>query len=188
MNRKLRDAGFLSVRTINDKEYIDFEFSKAFAMVDHQIAHVYINNASAEQIKRVLEKIEGVERVLSGEDKKTLKINHERSGDLIVVANKDTWFSYYWWYENEKAPNFARTVDIHRKPGYDPAELFIDPNTKSISLNPSKIRASHGRPPNNATEEGLALYVSNEKSVISQNSQEIVGCVDIGKYLINLVS
>jgi predicted AlkP superfamily pyrophosphatase or phosphodiesterase len=188
LNRKLRDAGLLSVRTINDKEYIDFEFSKAFAMVDHQIAHVYINNASAEQIKRVLEKIEGVERVLSGEDMKTLKINHERSGDLIVVANKDTWFSYYWWYENEKAPNFARSVDIHRKPGYDPAELFIDPNTKSISLNPYKIRASHGRPPNNATEEGLALYVSNQKSVISKNSQEIVGCVDIGKYLIDLVS
>jgi hypothetical protein len=163
------------VRTINDKEYIDFEFSKAFAMVDHQIAHIYINNASAEQIKRVLEKIEGVERVLSGEDMKTLKINHERSGDLIVVANKDTWFSYYWWYENEK-------------PGYDPAELFIDPNTKSISLNPYKIRASHGRPPNNATEEGLAFYVSNQKSVISKNSQEIVGCVDIGKYLIDLVS
>jgi len=188
LNRKLRDAGLLSVRTINDKEYIDFEFSKAFAMVDHQIAHVYINNSSAEQIKRVLEKIEGVETVLSGEDMKTLKINHERSGDLIVVANKDTWFSYYWWYENEKAPNFATTVDIHRKPGYDPAELFIDPNTKSISLNPNKIRASHGRPPNNVTEEGLALYVSNQNSVISKNSQEIVGCVDIGKYLINLVS
>jgi hypothetical protein len=105
-----------------------------------------------------------------------------------VVANKDTWFSYYWWYENEKAPNFARAVDIHRKPGYDPAELFIDPNTKSIPLDPNKIRASHGRPPNNATEEGLALYVSNQKSVISRNSQGIVGCVDIGKYLINLVS
>ena len=188
LNRILRDAGLLSVRTINNKEYIDFEYSKAFAMVDHQIAHIYINNASAEQIKKVLEKIEGVERVLSGEDMKTLKINHERSGDLIAVANKDMWFSYYWWYENEKAPNFATTVDIHRKPGYDPAELFIDPNTKSIPLDPSKIRASHGRPPNNTTEEGLALYVSNQKSVISKNSQEIVGSVDIGKYLINLVS
>lgn len=188
LNRKLRDAGLLAVRTINDKEYIDFEFSKAFAMVDHQIAHVYINDASPEQIKRVLEKIEGVDRVFSGEDMKTLKINHKRTGDLIAVANKDTWFSYYWWYENEKAPNFAKAVDIHRKPGYDPAELFMDQNTKSIPLNPDKIRASHGRPPNRATEEGLALYVSNQKSDISGNSQGIVGCVDIGKYLINLVS
>ncbi len=188
LNRELRDAGLLSVRTINDKEYIDFEFSKAFAMVDHQIAHVYINDASAEQIKRVLEKIDGVDRVLSAEDMKTLKINHERTGDLIAVANKDTWFSYYWWYENEKSPNFARAVDIHRKPGYDPAELFIDQNTKSIPLNPNRIRASHGRPPNRATEEGLAVYVSNQKSDISRNSQGIVGCVDIGRYLINLVS
>ncbi|HEX6028351.1 MAG TPA: nucleotide pyrophosphatase/phosphodiesterase family protein [Nitrososphaeraceae archaeon] len=188
LNRKLRDAGLLAVRTINDKEYIDFEFSKAFAMVDHQIAHVYIKDISAEQIKRVLKKIDGVDRVLSAEDMKTLKINHERTGDLIAVANKDTWFSYYWWYENEKAPNFARAVDIHRKPGYDPAELFIDQNTKSIPLNPNRIRASHGRPPNRATEEGLAVYVSNQKSDISRNSQGIVGCVDIGRYLINLVS
>ena len=188
LNRKLRDAGLLAVRTINDKEYIDFEFSKAFAMVDHQIAHVYIKDISAEQIKIVLEKIDGVDRVLSVEDMKTLKINHERTGDLIAVANKDTWFSYYWWYENEKAPNFARAVDIHRKPGYDPAELFIDQNTKSIPMNPNRIRASHGRPPNRATEEGLAVYVSNQKSDISRNSQGIVGCVDIGRYLINLVS
>ncbi len=188
LNRKLRDAGLLAVRTINDKEYIDFEFSKAFAMVDHQIAHVYIKDVSAEQIKIVLEKIDGVDRVLSVEDMKTLKINHERTGDLIAVANKDAWFSYYWWYENEKAPNFARAVDIHRKPGYDPAELFIDQNTKSIPLNPNRIRASHGRPPNRATEEGLAVYISNQKSDISRNSQGIVGCVDIGRYLINLVS
>ncbi len=157
-------------------------------MVDHQIAHVYINEGPTEQIKRVLEKIDGVDRVLSDEDMKTLKINHERTGDLIAVANKDTWFSYYWWYENEKAPSFARAVDIHRKPGYDPAELFIDQNTKSIPLNPNRVRASHGRPPNTATEEGLAVYVSNQKSNISRNSQGIVGCVDIGRYLINLVS
>ena len=188
LNRKLREAGLLSVRTINDKEYIDFEFSKAFAMVDHQIAHIYINNGSTDQIRRVLENIEGIERVLSAEDKKILNINHERSGDLIALANKDAWFTYYWWYDDTKAPNFAKTVDIHRKPGYDPAELFIDPNTKSIPLNPDKIRASHGRPADNITEEGLALCISNEKPVISEKSKEIVSCVDIGKYLINLVT
>jgi predicted AlkP superfamily pyrophosphatase or phosphodiesterase len=188
LNRKLRDAGLLSVRTINDKEYIDFEFSKAFAMVDHQIAHIYINDGFTEQTKRVLENIDGIERVLSGEDKKMFNIDHERSGDLIVFANKDSWFSYYWWYEDKKAPNFAKTVDIHRKPGYDPAELFIDPNTKSIPLNPNQIKASHGRPANNDTEEGLAVYISNQKSVISDKSHEIVSCVDIGRHLINLLS
>ena len=188
LNRKLRDAGLLSVRTINDREYIDFELSKAFAMVDHQIAHVYINDGYTEQTKRVLENIEGIERVLSTEDKKTLNINHKRSGDLIAFANKDTWFTYYWWNDDTKAPNFAKTVDIHRKPGYDPAELFIDPTTKSIPLNADRIRASHGRPADNTTEEGLALYMSNRKSLIPNNSKEIVSCVDIGKFLINLVS
>ena len=188
LNRKLREAGLLTVRTINDREYIDFELSKAFAMVDHQIAHVYVNDDHIEPIKRVLENIEGVERILSTEDKKTLNINHERSGDLIALANKDSWFSYYWWNDDTKAPNFAKTVDIHRKPGYDPAELFIDPTTKSIPLNADRIKASHGRPANNITEEGLALYISNQKSIISNNSKEIVSCVDIGKFLINLVS
>ncbi len=188
LNRKLREAGLLSVRTINDREYIDFELSKAFAMVDHQISHVYINDGYAEQIKRVLENIEGIERVLSTEDKKTLNINHERSGDLIALANKDSWFTYYWWNDDTKAPNFAKTVDIHRKPGYDPAELFIDPTTKSIPLNADRIRASHGRPADNTTEEGLALYISNQKSLIANNSKEIVSCVDIGKFLINSVS
>jgi predicted AlkP superfamily pyrophosphatase or phosphodiesterase len=188
LNRKLREAGLLSVRKINDKEYIDFEFSKAIAMVDHQIAHVYVNNGSTDQIKRVLENIEGIERVLSDEEKKALNINHERSGDLIALSDKDSWFTYYWWDDDTKAPNFAKTVDIHRKPGYDPAELFIDPNTKSIPLNPDKIRASHGRPADSITEEGLALFISNQKSVISKDSKENVSCVDIGKYLINLVS
>ena len=188
LNRKLREAGLLSVRTINDREYIDFEFSKAFAMVDHQIAHVYINDGYTEQIKRVLENIEGIERVLSTEDKKTLNIDHERSGDLIALANKDSWFTYYWWNDDTKAPNFAKSVDIHRKPGYDPAELFIDPTTKSIPLNADRIRASHGRPADNTTEEGIALYISNQKSLIPINSREIVSCVDIGKFLINLVS
>ena len=188
LNRKLREAGLLTVRTINDREYVDFELSKAFAMVDHQIAHVYINDGHTEPIKRVLENIEGVERILSTEDKKTLNINHERSGDLIALANKDSWFSYYWWNDDTKAPNFAKIVDIHRKPGYDPAELFIDPTTKSIPLNADRIRASHGRPVDNITEEGLALYISNQKSIISNNSKEIVSCVDIGKFLINLVS
>ena len=188
LNRKLREAGLLSVRTINDREYIDFELSKAFAMVDHQIAHVYINDGYTEQIKRVLENIEGIERVLSTEDKKMLNINHDRSGDLIALANKDSWFTYYWWNDDTKAPNFAKSVDIHRKPGYDPAELFIDPTTKSIPLNADRIRASHGRPADNTTEEGIALYISNQKSLIPNNSKEIVSCVDIGKFLINLVS
>jgi predicted AlkP superfamily pyrophosphatase or phosphodiesterase len=188
LNLRLRDMGLLATRTIHDKEYIDYEFSKAFAMVDHQIAHIYVKEGFIDQTKRTLENIQGVNKILYGEDKKRLRIDHERSGEIIVIADKDKWFSYYWWYEAEKAPNFAKTVDIHKKPGYDPVELFIDPQTKSIPLDPSLVKGSHGRPPDPLGEEGFALYVSSRKSGIPKNTQGSINCVNIGQHLINLVS
>ncbi|CAN5214323.1 hypothetical protein BH18THE2_BH18THE2_07640 [soil metagenome] len=122
LNLKLRDAGILSVRTINNKEYIDYEFSKAFAMVEHQIAHVYVKEGFQDNTKSVLENIQGVEKINNSviRREKRLKIDNERTGEIIAIADKDKWFSYYWWFTPEKAPNFTRTVDIHRKPGYDP--------------------------------------------------------------------
>ncbi len=93
---------------------------------DHQIAHIYVKNGFVNQTKQALENVTGVYRLLYGEEKKLLKIDQERSGDIIAISDKDKWFSYYWWYEPEKAPSFAKNVDIHRKPGYDPVELFID--------------------------------------------------------------
>ena len=90
-------------------------------MVDHQIAHIYVKEGFMKQSKRVLENIEGIDKVVYGsEQKNRLNIDHERSGEIIAISDRDKWFSYYWWYDAEKAPNFARTVDIHRKPGYDP--------------------------------------------------------------------
>ena len=188
LNLRLRDMGLLATRTIHDKEYIDYEFSNAFAMVDHQIAHIYVKEGFIDQTKRTLENIQGVDKILYGKDKKRLRIDHERSGEIILIADKNKWFSYYWWYEAEKAPNFAKTVDIHRKPGYDPVELFIDPQTKSIPLDPSLVKSSHGRPPDPLGGEGLALYVSSRKSGVSKNIQGNINCVDIGQHLINLVS
>jgi len=189
LNLKLRDAGLLATRRIQDKEYLDYEFSNAFAMVDHQIAHIYIKDGFANQAKQVLEDITGVDRLLYGEDKKLLKIDHERSGDIIAISDQDKWFSYYWWYEPERAPSFAMNVDIHRKPGYDPVELFIDPKTRSISQNTSLVKGSHGRLADAASGEGLAVYISNRKSgILKNNTCETVKAVDIGKYLINLVS
>ena len=179
----------MMLRSINDKEYIDYEFSNAFAMVDHQIAHVYVKQGFMNESKRVVENIEGIEKVIYGsEQKKRLNIDHERSGEIIAISDRDKWFSYYWWYEDEKAPNFARTVDIHRKPGYDPVELFVDPITKMIPLSPTLIKGSHGRPADAITEEGLALYISSKKSSLLKNHEETaISCVKVGQHLINSI-
>jgi predicted AlkP superfamily pyrophosphatase or phosphodiesterase len=193
LNLRLRDEDLLNTRTINDKEYIDYEYSNAFAMVDHQIAHIYVKEGFVDQTKKLLEDTQGIDRILSDEEKRRLKIDHERSGELIAISDRDKWFSYYWWYSSDKAPSFARTVDIHRKPGYDPVELFVDPSTKSIPFDTSLIKSSHGRPADPNTEEGYSLYVSNRRSDISSgNSSEqtsnSINCVKIGQYLINLAT
>jgi predicted AlkP superfamily pyrophosphatase or phosphodiesterase len=192
LNLKLRDAGLLATRTIQDKEYMDYEYSDAFAMVDHQIAHVFIKEGFANTTKKVLEDIAGVDKLVEGEEKKHLKIDHPRSGEIIAISDKDKWFSYNWWYNPESAPSFARNVDIHRKPGYDPLELFIEPKSRLIPQDTALVKASHGRVADPISGEGLALYASNRKSGILKdnniNSADGVKSVDIGKYLISLVS
>lgn len=185
INLKLRDAGLLSVRKINSKEYIDYEMSEAFAMVDHQVAHVYVKEPSLSHTVRILENVIGIDKVYTSKaDKKKLKIDNERTGDIIAISDQDKWFDYYWWYDNDRAPDFARTVDIHRKPGYDPVELFIDLESKSIPLDTSLVRGSHGRPTNIENHEGAAFYASNYKTDIQRSANNYIECVDIGKYLI----
>ena len=187
LNIILRDAGLLSTRMIEDKEYLDFEYSKAFAMVDHQVAHIYIKDGFEREARKVLEAAPGVERILDGTGKKELAIDHERSGELIAIAARDKWFSYYWWNDPNRAPDFARKVDIHRKPGYDPAELFIDRKTMSIPLDPNLIKGSHGRPMDLETGEGLAFYGSSKRydDDIKTESTSIK-CVDIVKFLFDV--
>lgn len=177
LNLVLRDAGLLSTRTIHGKEYLDLEYSKAFAMVDHQVAHVFVKDGFEHETRKVIETAAGVDMVLYREDKKKLGIDHERSGELVAIAKQDIWFSYYWWYDENMAPDFARRVDIHRKPGYDPVELFLDPNTRSIPLDTALVKGSHGRPPDPATGEGLAFYGSSEKHGIAKSG--IAKCTDI---------
>lgn len=189
LNLKLRDEDLLHTRTIQGKEYIDYELSSAFAMVDHQIAHIYVKEDLVEQARSVLENTAGIDKILCSEGKKNLKIDHERSGELIAISDKDKWFSYYWWYDSEMSPVFAKTVDIHRKPGYDPVELFIDPKTKSIPLDPHLVKASHGRPADPLTEEGYSVYISNRKSDnLKSNSPTSINCISIGQYLNSLIS
>jgi predicted AlkP superfamily pyrophosphatase or phosphodiesterase len=183
LNLILREADLLSVHTIADKEYLDFEYSKAFAMVDHQVAHIYVKEGFEREARKVLEATAGVDRILDGKGKQELKIDNERSGELVAISAKDRWFSYYWWQDESKAPDFARRVDIHRKPGYDPVELFVDMKTKSIPLDPSLVKGSHGRPPDLETGEGLAFYASSKKHGIAKSG--VAKCVDILKCLVD---
>ena len=186
INRVFREHGLLAVREIEGREYIDFEYSLAFAMVDHQVAHIYVRGTSVQQVKRILDAIEGIDTVLDEEGKKLMNIDHERSGDLIAISDKDRWFSYYWWFEEEKSPPFANRVDIHRKPGYDPSELFIDSKTNRIPLNGKMVKASHGRVPSLSDGAGLAVYVSDRKG-INKGNEDIVDTVTIGRYINSLI-
>jgi predicted AlkP superfamily pyrophosphatase or phosphodiesterase len=170
INRVLREYGLIAVRDERGLEVLDPGASAAFAVADHQVAHVYVNDRSREnQVRGLLEKVPGIERVLDHAGARELGIDHSRSGELIAVAKPDAWFTYYYWLDDEKAPDYARTVDIHRKPGYDPVELFLDPGMKVPALNvgwklakrkmglrtlldvtpldASLVRGSHGRRP-----------------------------------------
>ncbi|MBE9015904.1 alkaline phosphatase family protein [Chroococcidiopsidales cyanobacterium LEGE 13417] len=131
LNRILRENGLLAVREELGRELLDAGASIAFAVADHQIAHVYVNDpAYIPKVRDILEATEGVERVLDEADKSAYHLDHPRSGELIAIANSKAWFTYYYWLDDSRAPDFARTVDIHRKPGYDPVELFLDPQLK----------------------------------------------------------
>jgi predicted AlkP superfamily pyrophosphatase or phosphodiesterase len=128
VNRALREAGFLRVREEVGLEQLDAGASRAFAVADHQVAHVYVKNpAEIAAVRALCEKLDGVEQVLDGAGKQAAGLDHERAGELVLVSRADRWFSYYFWLDDARAPDYARTVDIHLKPGYDPVELFIDP-------------------------------------------------------------
>lgn len=135
INRILRERGLLAVREEMGRELLDPGASQAFAVADHQIAHVYINeNFSIPKVRSLLEDIDGIALVLGDTEKPKYHLNHPRSGELIAFTDSDAWFTYYYWLDDTFAPDFAKTVDIHRKPGYDPVELFIDPQIKFPQL------------------------------------------------------
>ena len=133
----------IKTKRIAGKDYIDFEFSKAFAMVEHQIAHVITKNGFNDETKKILNKTD-TGKILDKTEQKQMRINHFRSGELILCADENSWFNYYWWNDVKDAPDFTFNVDIHRKPGYDPMELFLDHESKKISHYVSLIKISHG--------------------------------------------
>lgn len=132
INRTLRQAGLVRVRAEEfGREILDPGASVAFAVADHQIAHVYVNDPGrVAEVRALIERMDGIAAVLDESGKRAAGLNHERSGELIAIAGPDRWFSYYYWLDDRVAPDFARTVDIHRKPGYDPVELFVDPQIR----------------------------------------------------------
>lgn len=128
VNRALRAAGMITIREELGRELLDAGACRAFAVADHQVAHVYINDKEATaDVAALLRNLDGVADVLDEAGKRANGLDHERAGDLVIVAEPDAWFTYYYWDDDARAPDFARCVDIHRKPGFDPVELFIDP-------------------------------------------------------------
>lgn len=159
-NRILRDAGLLKTIEHEDGEHIDFDASAAWAMVDHQFSHVFVKDADAtiiEKVRKLFDRREGFEQVLAMNDRSKVSIDHERSGEVVLISPSHSWQAYYWWFDDAKAPGFARTVDIHRKPGYDPVELHFDPATRSIPLDATLIRGSHGAPVQSDSQKGVIL-------------------------------
>jgi predicted AlkP superfamily pyrophosphatase or phosphodiesterase len=163
LNRLFREHGLLAIREERGLELLDAGASKAFVVADHQIAHVYINDPSVkEQVMQLLKDVQGVERILDQKEQKDFHINHERAGDLVLMADQDSWFTYYFWLDDSKAPDYARCVDIHKKPGYDPVEMFMSSKLRAgykllrkkagfryvmdvIPLDANLVKGSHGK-------------------------------------------
>ena len=180
INRVLREQGWLAIREELGRELLDAGASRAFAVADHQVAHVYVARPEdVAAVKGLLESVAGIDVVLDAEGQRKHHILHERGGDLVVIANKDAFFTYYYWLEDQRAPDFARCVDIHRKPGYDPAELFLDPALRFprlqiagkllrkvlgfrylmdvIPLDASLVKGSHGRAADDVMQDPVLI-------------------------------
>lgn len=156
----LREAGLLAVREEEDGEHLDFDNSKAFAMVDHQFSHVYVNDGDEQTANRIAELFRdtpGIAEALVGTERGRYHLEHPRSGEVVLVSTPNSWQAYYWWMDDGRAPKYARTVDIHRKPGYDPVELFFDPATKSIPLDATLVKGSHGVPADDESRRSVLL-------------------------------
>ncbi|MEM1304462.1 MAG: nucleotide pyrophosphatase/phosphodiesterase family protein, partial [Planctomycetota bacterium] len=165
-NRVLREAGLLAVTTDDDgREQLDFVGSQAWALVDHQFSHVFVKDNDPAITARVVDLFtgeDGIAEVLDAEGKRRYRLHHERSGDVVLVSTPGSWQAYYWWNDDVAAPAYARTVDIHRKPGYDPVELFFDPAAHAAGLGPipldaTLVRGSHGAPVVDDSQRGVLL-------------------------------
>lgn len=188
-NRLLRALGHLELKVDLEREYLDLGRCRAFAVSDHQVAHVYVNEKKLiPELHEYFQQVPGIEKVLNEAGKRAYRLDHERSGDLVLISEKDAWFTYYYWEDDAKAPDFARTVNIHAKPGYDPCELFLDPALsfpklslawtllkkklgfrylmEVIPLDATLVRGSHGRV-TDRPEDG-PLFMTTEPGLLRE--------------------
>ena len=200
INRALRQAGLLSVRVEEGGELLDAPQSRAFAMADHQIAHVYVGDPELiDEVRRIVAALPGVERVLDRNEQRAVGLDHVRSGELVALARADAWFTYYYWLDDRHAPDFARLVEIHRKPGFDPVELFLDPAIRFpklslgwrlakralglrtlmdvIPLDPSLVKGSHGRVTDN--ESDGPVFISSEPRLLPEGPVSAIAVKDL---------
>ncbi len=191
INRILREQNLLAVRIERGLELLDAGASKAFAVADHQVAHIYINDRSVEnKVRDIVEKIPGVELVLDRAEQKRYGIDHERAGDLVLMADAHSWFTYYFWLDDAKAPDYARAVDIHKKPGYDPVEMFMSSKLRAgykllrkkagfryvmdvIPLDPTLVKGSHGRI--GTAKEFHPVFIGDNVIQQQKNETEVYG-------------
>lgn len=185
INMMLRKKGFLNVRTAAGYDQIDPYLSKAWALVDHQIAHIFVRDQkNIEEVASVVKQFEGVEEVLFGDDLKKLRINHSNSGEIVAIADENSWFNYHFWKDNAKMPPYARTVDIHNKPGYDPLELFFNRSTMTVETsNVGLVRGSHGRMPDDMAD--YALFATDAD--ILDSDRESVEVIEIPELIGRIV-
>jgi len=202
LNRVFRERGWITIKEELGLELLDCGASKVFAVADHQVAHIYVNEPGLLAAARsAVEGVDGVKAVLDAEGKRAAGLDHSRSGDLVAVAKEDAWFTYYYWMDDAVAPDFARCVDIHRKPGYDPVELFVDPALRApmvkiawrllqkklgfrmlmdvIPLDASLVRGSHGAIPTDPREH--PLVISGEAGLLGKgvyDSTEIAALIE----------
>jgi predicted AlkP superfamily pyrophosphatase or phosphodiesterase len=202
LNRILRKAGLLEVRDEPTGERLDPFASRAFAVVDHQVAHIYTKDEAAkQQALEVLRDVPGVESIQTSA---AAGLDHKRAGDLIAVAGEGAWFAYPYWLDEERAPDFARTVAIFDKPGYDPCELFLDPKLRVpmarvarrlvqkklgmrylmdvIPLDASLVKGSHGRLP--STPERGPVFLSTIASAVGE-SESTIAMTSVKKRLLD---
>jgi len=204
INRALRADGLLEVYTQDGMEYLDPWVSRAFAVADHQVAHVYVqDNADIPRVRDIVAGLSGVDMVLDRVEQARYQLDHPRAGELVAVAEPDAWFTYYYWLDDNRAPDFARGVEIHRKPGYDPAELFFNPKDPFVKakaglnlakkmaglryamnvvpLDPSPVRGSHGRLPD-SPQDGPILLCSDARDP----GRERLAATDVHDLLLGL--
>lgn len=200
INRELRRHGYLSVREERGLELLDAGTCQAFALADHQVAHIYVNDLTKlDAVRKLVENIPGVEQVLGPAEKAAYHLHHDRAGELIAIAAPDAWFTYYYWLDDAKAPDFACIVDIHRKPGYDPVEMFTDPTIKLlmpkvglkvlkkklgfrmlmdiIPLDATLVGGSHGRPPASPAEG--PLFITKNQNILTTDYIEPTQVYDL---------